>query len=414
MRAPPCSSDPAELLKAEVIDDPYPFLARLREQHPVSRVGDTGVHVVATWDGVLEALGREDDFSANLTGMLVRDENGQPTPFDLPPLEGAQVIATADEPHHGVHRRLVTPRLTAERVAALEPRIREWACTSLEAWIRTGGGEFIPIAERIPARVVGALLGLPDGDAERHRAWAMMGGEMLAGDVAVQDMIGLADEAQRMGRYLARHLEDASEDPPEPDQVSLLHLLAAGIAREEITLAAATGIASVMFGAGGESTAALIGSAVRWLAQDPAVADELRRAPERISRFVEEIVRLEPPFKFHYRAVRRECEFRGFSLVPGDRLMLMWAAANRDPAIFEDPDAMRLDRKHPKLHMGFGRGLHFCVGAPLARLEARVVVEELLSATKHFEIDPESPPAHARSIFTRRLESLVVAVHPMA
>jgi cytochrome P450 len=161
-----------------------------------------------------------------------------------------------------------------------------------------------------------------------------------------------------------------------------------------------------MFGAGGESTAGLLGSAVRLLAEAPALADELRANPRLLPRFVEETVRLESPFKFHYRAVRRACELGGAQLQPGDRLMLLWAAANRDPAVFEDPDALRLDRPHPKQHLGFGRGAHFCIGAPLARLEARVLLEELLSRTQHLALRAGSPPVHARSLFVRRLESL--------
>ena len=175
-------------------------------------------------------------------------------------------------------------------------------------------------------------------------------------------------------------------------------------------MSAAVGIAIVMFGAGGESTAALIGSAARLLAQDPALADELRAHPEQISRYVEEVVRLEPPFKFHYRAVRRACELGGAELAPGDRLMLLWASANRDPAHFADPDALRLDRRHSKQHLGFGRGAHFCIGAPLARLEARVMMEELLAGTRQIALRAGDPPVHAHTIFVRRLERLVLDV----
>ena len=189
---------------------------------------------------------------------------------------------------------------------------------------------------------------------------------------------------------------------------------AEGVRAGEITLSQATGIGMVMFGAGGESTSALIGSAMRVLAEEPELAEQLRQDPLQIARFVEEVVRLEPPFKFHYRAVRRECELQGYTLGPGDRLMLLWAAANRDPAVFEEPDALRLDRKHPKHHMSFGRGAHFCVGAPLARLEARVMVEEVLRETRQLSLVPGHPPVYAQSIFTRRLESLVVSTRKIA
>ena len=90
--------------------------------------------------------------------------------------------------------------------------------------------------------------------------------------------------------------------------------------------------------------------------------------------------------------------------------MLLWASANRDPEIFEDPDEFRLDRKHPKHHMSFGRGMHFCIGSQLARLEGRIVVEEILKQTHHIGLNPQTPPEYARSIFIRRHESLPIVI----
>jgi cytochrome P450 len=147
---------------------------------------------------------------------------------------------------------------------------------------------------------------------------------------------------------------------------------------------------------------------VRRLAGDPALADALRGDPAQIARYVEEIVRLDPPFKFHYRAVTRACELGGAELAPGDRLIALVGVRQRDPAHFEDPDALRLDRRHAKQHLGFGRGAHFCIGAPLARLEARVFLEELLARTRRVALRAGDPPVYAHSIFVRRLERLML------
>jgi len=405
-RAPTTGNDPCELLSLHVIEDPHPFFARLRAERPLSRLGDTGVHLVTRWALIEEALRREQDFSANLTGVLVRGDDDRLTVFELPALGASHVIATADEPDHAVHRRLVLPRLAFERVAELEAPLRRWTREALGPFLAAGGGDSVPIAERVPARAVAHLLGLPDSDVERFRTWAMMGGDMLAGDASRSRLVALGAETGRMVEYLASHLAIAMESPRSDPAAPLLHALARGVREGAIATPQAIGIALVMFGAGGESTAALIGTALRLLAVDPPLADALRVDPALVPRFVEETVRLEPPFKFHYRAVRRHCELGGAELRPGDRLMLVWAAANRDPDVLEDPDALRLDRPHPKQHMGFGRGRHFCVGAPLARLEARVVVEEVLSATRQLRLRGDDPPIHARSIFVRRLERL--------
>ena len=411
MRAPTYSGHAGELFAPEAIDDPHRLYARLRRETPIARIAETGVHLVTNWQLVEEALSREEDFSANLTGVLIRDVDGQPTIFELPDTAATRVIATADDPEHAVHRSIVQPRLTAARVARLEDQVRDWAHGAIQSWISEGDGDFVPIAELIPARVVADLLGLPDEDVGRHRIWSMMGGDMLAGDVSHASLSQLAEETMKMMAYLGEHFETASAAPRTDSNAPMLHTLAHGVHTGDIEADEAVGIAAVMFGAGGESTAALIGSAVRRLAEEPDIADTLRRDPKLIENFVEEVVRLEPPFKFHYRVVRRECQLGSVELSPGDRLMLVWASANRDPAQFpDDPDELRLDRTHPRHHMSFGRGTHFCVGAALARMEARVVCEELLGATGRLGLCEAARPVYAPSIFVRRLECLQLAV----
>jgi cytochrome P450 len=172
----------------------------------------------------------------------------------------------------------------------------------------------------------------------------------------------------------------------------------------------ALGILVILLGAGIESTASLIGNAARLLAERPELQAELRREPGLVAAFVEEAVRLESPFRFHYRVVARDSELGGVPLRAGERLMLYWSSANRDEAVFEHPDEIDLRRRFPRHHLGFGRGIHFCVGAPLARLEAQVVVEELLARTVRIGLDPARPPRYVPSLFVRRPASLALRV----
>lgn len=408
MRAPSYSERPDEIFSREHIENPHPLYARLRSDRPISRVGDTGVHLVATRDLIEEVLEREEDFSANLTGVLIRGDDGQPTTLPLPQNSAARVIATADEPQHAVHRRIAQPRMSSARITALEAPIREWATEAIDGWLGGEERDFVPIAERIPARIVAHLLGLPDEDVSRHRAWAMMGGDILAGDLDAERLGHLATESHAMSLYLREHFDRASVAPRPQIDAPMLHALARGVAAGDISADEAVGIATVMFGAGGESTAALIESTVRWLAEDPAIADRLRAEPERIPEFVEEVARLEPPFKFHYRVVRRSCVLGGVDLEPDDRLMLVWASANRDASRIEAPDELRLDRRFPRDHLSFGRGAHFCIGANLARLEARIVCEELLRRTRRIAPVPGDAPLYAKSIFVRRMDRLPI------
>jgi cytochrome P450 len=410
MRAPPLPTSLDALFGEDAIADPHPLYARLRREAPIARVGDTGVHLVSTWALVEEGLGREDDFSANLTGVLFRGEDGVPGVFPLPNESASRVIATADEPDHAVHRAVTQPLLAPRRVAALEPRLRAWIDEALEPFCAAGGGDFVPIAETVPARAVAHLLGLPARDVEHFRRWSMLGGDILAGAIDPERLAVLGSETARMAAYLSSHMEAAKRRRVADDEAPLLRVLAQAAAAGRLTREHALGIAIILFGAGGESTAALLGSCVRILAERTELADALRDAPERIPRLVEEVVRLEPPFKFHYRVVRRATELGGCALAVGDRLMLVWASANRDAEVFEDPDALRLDRRHPKHHMGFGRGPHFCVGAPLARLEARLLIERLLARASRLAPSAAASLAYAKSIFVRRLERLPIDV----
>ena len=134
MRAPLATTPPEAIFDPAWIDDPTPLLHELRERGPVTRIGDSGIHVVASWAAIEEALQRESDFSAHLTGVLVRGAHGRPETFALPTDRASQVIATADEPEHAVHRALSQPRLAAPRIAALEHALRGWTAEALLPW----------------------------------------------------------------------------------------------------------------------------------------------------------------------------------------------------------------------------------------------------------------------------------------
>jgi len=378
----------------------------------MARVAESGVHLLATRDLIEEALARESDFSANLTGVLMRGPSGEPTIFPMPEVDGGGIIATADEPDHSVHRAILQSRFSTQSTAALEEPVRRWTRHAIREWLDGGAGDFVPVAELVPARVVGDLLGLPEGDVSRFRTWAMIGGDILAGNVDARRLGSLAAEALEMFQYLGEHLDRASTDLRQDENAPLLHPLAAAVKDGRISRYAAVGIAATMFAAGGESTAALIGSMVRYLAEHPETARLLRGSPDLIPRFVEEVGRLYPPFNFHYRVVKQRCGLAGFDLHPGDRLMLLWASANRDSAHMDDPDELRLDRKHSKDHMTFGRGAHFCLGAPIARLEGRIVCEELLGATESIARKAGHEPTYANSIMVRRLERLLLVAEP--
>jgi cytochrome P450 len=398
----------------DVFEDPYPFYASLREHAPVYEIAGTGVFLVSSWKLVEEALTRHEDFSAQLTGILVIGAKGSPELLDLAGFGTfADSIANADEPEHAVHRAVVQPAFAPARISALEPQLRRRARERIAEFVAAGGGEFTrEVSEWIPTWATAQVAGLPLEDFDRLQLWGMTGGDLLAASIEISRTAELGVQIREMGAYLDALLEKALGRARAGDAScdAMADRLARAVHEGVLPRRHALGILVVLLGAGIESTASLIGSAVRLLAERPELQARLRREPGLVPAFVEEAVRLESPFRFHYRAVTGDCELGGVPLRPGHRLMLSWASANRDETVFERPDEIDLQRRFPRHHMSFGRGIHFCVGAPLARLETAVVVEELLARTQHFEIDPARPSRYLPSLFVRRPESLALRI----
>lgn len=175
-----------------------------------------------------------------------------------------------------------------------------------------------------------------------------------------------------------------------------------GIDTGVFTVHEATVVLHTLLSAGGESTTSLLGNAVRLLAENRDLQDRLRGHLDLIPAFVEEVLRLESPFRFLMRFVPEATSLGGTEIPSGATLLLLWGAANRDPTEFEDPNDVDLDRPVLRRHLAFGRGMHYCVGAPLARLEARIVLTMLLERTGSITLDAEA---------RRRVESLMVRRH---
>ncbi len=402
------SPDDFDFLDPQTVDDPYPFYAALREHAPVYQVPGTDVYLVSRRHLIEEALERHDDFSANLTGVLITGAEGKPDVFDLGNFGGSvDAIANADEPSHSVHRKLVLPYVTPTVVASLEEVLREWAIELIDPLVKAGGGDWVDrVANPLPTRAMALVVGLPLEDVDRLLEWAMAGTQVLAGTTTLEGMAAAGGKAGGMAAYLGEHLQRAlatSEDQPSPGVVGEL---ARGVKEGLISESDGVSILVVLAGAGGESTSSLTGSAARILAEEPELQQELRSDPSLIPKFVEETVRLESSFRGHYRHVKLDTKLGGVELPKGSRILLLWAAANRDPEIFDNPDSIDVHRTGTRDHLGFGRGIHFCVGARLARLEARVILEELLARTRSFSLDPQHPPKYVNSIFVRRHSAL--------
>lgn len=379
----PVLDEPIQLLGAEALQDPYPLYDRMRAEAPVQRIGDSVFYAVCGWDAMQEAIERVGDFSSNLTATLVFRDDGTVTPFDMAPAGGAaHALATADDPAHALHRKILLPHLSAKRVRIIEEFATETAERLWDENVRDGQIEWMSaVANRLPMMVVARLLGLPDDDVDRLIRLGYATTTLLDGVVTPEQLETAFAAALELSGYVTEHFEKASDTT----EYGLMADLAARCASGELEQLPALGIMLTLFSAAGESTASLLGSAAWILADRPAIQQQLRENPELLTAFIEETLRLESPFRGHYRHVWRDTTLAGIDLPADSHLLLMWGAANRDPAHFKAPNEFRLGRTAAKGHLAFGKGLHFCVGAALARLEAHVVLRKLLERTTWIE-----------------------------
>ncbi len=393
---------PIELFDAESLQDPYPLYERMRAAGPVHRIGNSEFYAACTWDAINEAINRPEDFSSNLTATMVYTDEGTVAPFTMAPFgDPSHALATADDPAHAVHRKLLVPSLAAKKIGALEAFVVEtaeglWAdgaCDGRIEWMSA-------MANRLPMMVVARLIGVPDQDVDQLVKWGYAGTQLLEGFVSTEDLAAAGVSVMELGGYITDHFQQAAADPRE----NLLGDLATACASGELDNVVALSMMITLFAAGGESTASLLGSAAWILATRPDIQQQVRENPDLLGAFIEETLRYEPPFRGHYRHVVADTMLCGTDLPAGSHLLLLWGAANRDAAHFEAPDDFRLDRAGGKGHIAFGKGAHFCVGAALARLEARIVLRLLLDHTS--AIEAADVGRWLPSLLVRRLEKL--------
>jgi cytochrome P450 len=396
------------LLDPKVIDDPYPFYGQLRAQAPVWEIPGTGLFTVSTFEFLAEATGRVADFSSNMRCLLYRDDGGLPCRFSFGDA-GVPTLATADPPLHTLHRKTVFPELVARRMADLEPDIADIANRCVTRALDGGTVEFMTeVGNVVPITMISRLIGFHDSNPDQLLSAAFDSTAMLGSTLSYDELMELVTRIGEIETWLAGQLSTAVQDPGS----DLLGAVARGVDGGVLGDFEAIVILHTLLSAGGESTTSLLGNAVRLLAEHQELQEHLRRNPEQIPTFVEEALRLESPFRYLMRSVPEDTTLGGVDMPAGATVLLLFGAANRDAAEFERPDEIDLHRKAPRLHLAFGRGIHHCVGASLARTEARVVLSVLLERTASVTLDPERPPRWVNSLMARRHEQLPLRLVP--
>ncbi len=293
-----------------------------------------------------------------------------------------------DPPRHRQLRSLVVQAFTHKRVSALEPRIQALTTSLIDRMKDEGGVDIVDaIAFPLPVMVIAELLGIPAADREQFRSWT-------------SDMVG-ADYELRMQAFgkMATYFDAViTEHMHNPKENLISELLAANIGGESLSKADVVGTCLLLLVAGHETTTTLIGNALWCFEEHPAARAEVLMRPEILPTAIEEILRFRSVIHWLPRVVRRDMQFLGHDLKEGDLVLPVFAAANRDSAQFPDPDRFDISRS-PNRHLGFGHGIHLCLGASLARLEAKVALGELFRRFPRMRRDASKPPTLRPSSF---------------
>jgi len=402
--------EPFNPFRPEVVADPYPYYRRYREGDPVHYSEALDAWVLTRYRDVEQVL-NDPRFSANR--RLARNRFSalvQAQEANLGPLGQVTTMLGADPPEHTRLRRLVSKAFTVRAIEARRPRIRELVHQLLdraEAKARREGYFDIvtDLAYPLPVTVIAEMLGVPPEDMEAFKRWS--DDVALALDLFVPPQVQerMRRSLQEMADYFRGILEERRRERRQDIVSALVEAEEEGQVRSE---AEAIATLILLLVAGNETTTNFIGNAMLSLFRHPDQLQRLREDPELTPRAVEELLRYESPAQTTARVALEEVELDGRRIRPYQLVFAVLGAANRDPEAFSEPDRLDLARD-PNPHLAFGSGVHFCLGAPLARVEGQEALRALLDRFPHLR-PLEERPRWRPAYILRGLEHLPVAV----
>jgi cytochrome P450 len=366
---------------------PHDVWRRLRDEAPLYYNEQYDFYALSRFADVLAAsLDWQTYSSARGTVLEIMDTTPPADPSDLG--DGFGMMIFMDPPRHDELRRLVSRAFTPRRVAALEHRTRELCAHFLDPQREGSGFDFVEdFAAKIPAMLIGALLGVPDEDQDQLRIW----GDLLMRYEPDGISTEKADAIASLGGYMSAMVEDRRQHPRD-DMVS--DLLAAEVTREDGTQRRldaneVLSFFSLLQLAGSETTARMLGWAAVLLARHPGERTKLVSAPDLIPNAVEELLRYEAPSPIQARFVTRDVEWYGHMIPQYSKIAMLTGSAGRDEREYVEPDRFDVARNFDR-HVTFGYGIHYCLGASLGRLEGRVVLEEALARFPEWGVDEDT------------------------
>jgi len=379
-------------------DDPYPTYARLRDEAPLYRNDERGFWALSRHADVVDGFRNTEQLSSAWGVSL------DPTATTEHAHRTMSFLAM-DPPRHGQLRSLVSKGFTPRRVAEMEPRIRQLTRAHLAPALEAGHFDFITdLAGLIPMDVISEMIGVPESDRAEIRRLSDV---VVHRDEGVHDVPpeGIA-AALDLVVYYSQLLTDRRANPTDDLTSALIN---AEVDGQRLTDDDIIGFLFLMGVAGNETTTKLLGHAWYWAWRNPDQRRMVFDDPARIADWAEETLRYDASSQALARTATTDISLHGGTIAAGDRVVLLVGSANRDPRAFDRPDQFRIDRPDLVNLVSFGFGRHFCLGASLARLEARVVLEELVAAVADYDID-EAGTTRVHSINVRGMATLPTTV----
>jgi cytochrome P450 len=391
----------------EFAADPYPFYAALRERSPVFHAGEFGMTFLTRYRDIFAAL---TDKRLGRAPPEASDRAGDERRISLPNYERyvrVNLLETEGDTHARL-RRLLARALSPKRVADLQARVQEIAENLIERLAPGVEVDFIAdVAEPLPVTVISELLGWPAAERHRLRPWSADIVRLYEKDATDEDAkraeAACSEFAAMLGALAAER-----KAAPAGDFISALAALEDepdGLSRDELI---SSGM--LLLNAGHEATVNAAGNGLLALLRHPRAMRKLRGEPALIDGAVEEMLRYDPPLHLFHRYAYQEIDVEGHIIPAGGKVGLLYGSANRDPDMFAEPDRFDIAR-NPNRHLAFGAATHFCLGAPLARLELRTLFSTLLTMTHRIELCEENPEHHPGLVF-RGLNRLPIRTSP--
>ena len=383
----------------EIDTDPYPIWKRLREEQPLYYNDRYDFYALSRFDDVERASVDWKTYSSAKGTLVELIKND----FEIPP--GS--IIFEDPPGHDLHRGVLSRVFTPRKMNAIEPKVRAFCARSLDPLVGAGGFDFIgDLGAQMPMRTIGMLLGIPEEDQEALRDRIDEGLKLEEG--VMPDPEEKLQQAVNQTAAFADYIDWRAEHPSDDVMTELLQAEFDDVdgERRRLSREQVLNFVNLLAAAGNETTARLIGWTGKLLAEHPDQRQELVENRELVPKAIEEILRYEPPSPGNARCLTKDVELHGQVVPEGSAILLLNASANRDERKFVDGDSFNIHREIDH-HLSFGYGLHFCLGAALARLEGRVALDEVLQRFPTWEVDWDNA-VQARTSTVRGWERLPV------